>query len=101
VGLLDEEAYFSYMSPFVSGTLNDPYFTSVWIQAVNQGSVQPAFVEEIDRLREQLRQPAFDPIVDVDHDKLASTILSCVSSEKVQPLCSQSRSTMSRPRPYP
>jgi hypothetical protein len=64
VGLLDDETYLSYMSPFVQGTLNDPDFTSTWIQLVNQGSVQPAFVEELDQLREQFGQPALDYAAD-------------------------------------
>jgi len=64
VGLLDDETYLSYMSPFVGGTLNDADFTSMWIEAVNLGSVQPAFVEEIDRLREQSDLPAFDYATD-------------------------------------
>lgn len=60
VGLLDDDTYFSYMAPFARGTLSDPDFTSYWIQTVKQGYLQPAFVEEIDRLRETLGLPAFD-----------------------------------------
>jgi hypothetical protein len=59
VGLLDDAAYLSYMTPFVKGSLSDPAFTSFWVLAANEGYVQPGFVEEVDRLRELMGQTPF------------------------------------------
>jgi hypothetical protein len=59
-GLLDDDAYMSYMTPFITGSLNDPAFTQIWIDSVNQGFVRSGFVAEIDRLRAALSQAAFD-----------------------------------------
>ena len=64
VGLLDDAAYLAYMTPFVTGTLNNVEIAQVWVNAVDEGYVQPAFIEEVNRLRQQLGQPALEYAAD-------------------------------------
>ena len=64
VGLLDDAAYLAYMTPFVAGGLNSEEIAAAWILAVDDGYVQPEFVAEVNRLREQLGQPAIEYLGD-------------------------------------